>query len=331
MMPTVSVVLPTYNRLARLKTVLKGLEQQNYALQDFEVIVVSDGSTDGTEDYIRTVETPLDLRSFSQHNQGAAVARNFGLEKARGAIILFIDDDVVPAPQLIVEHMRIHQQDDGRTVVLGPMLTPPDYDMLPWVAWEQAMLEKQYKSMVAGDWQPTARQFYTGNTSLARQHLLDHEGFDPCFRRAEDVELAYRLADSGLRFQFNPEAVGYHYAERSFVSWERIPYEYGRNDVRFHVDKGQDWLLPTVYREYQGRNPMIRGLALVCLDRSTVSKISRLGLKWIAALGARAQVAALPKIAYSGIFNLQYYQGIADQLGGRKLFFAGLKAVPAAT
>ncbi|MCZ7672778.1 MAG: hypothetical protein M5U34_39505 [Chloroflexi bacterium] len=50
---------------------------------------------------------------------------------------------------------------------------------------------------------------------------------------------------------FNAEAVGFHYAERSFDSWLKIPYAYGRNDVRFTLEKNQDWLLPTIYREFK--------------------------------------------------------------------------------
>ncbi len=328
-MPTFSVVVPTYNRLARLKNTLAGLEQQQFPLADFEVIVISDGSTDGTGEYLQSIRTPLNFRGLTQVNQGAAAARNLGLEQAQGEIVLFVDDDIVPTPQLIAEHMHIHQNDDGHTVVLGPMITPPDFAMLPWVAWEQAMLEKQYNSMTSGRWAPTARQFYTGNTSLLRHHLVSHGGFDTHFRRAEDVELAYRLAKSGLRFQFNPKAIGYHYAERSFASWLKIPYDYGRNDVQFHVDKGQKWLLPTIFREFRRqRNPLIQLLTYICLDRSRLSSsvISRLGR--MAKFGSDVNLAGLTRIAYSGIFNLQYYQGVSDQLGGRKLFFNGVVTKP---
>ncbi|MBK8988839.1 MAG: glycosyltransferase [Chloroflexi bacterium] len=325
-MPILSVVLPTYNRLERLKMVLAGLEQQTFPLSEFEVLVVSDGSTDGTEAYLQTYAASFALRGLTQENQGPAVARNLGVAKASGDIVLFIDDDIVPAPQLIQEHLKIHQSDDGRTVVLGPMLTPPAFQMLPWVQWEQAMLEKQYNSIVSGRWQPSARQFYTGNTSLARQHLLDHGGFDPSFRRAEDVELAYRLSGSGLRFQFNPQAIGYHYAERSFSSWLKIPYDYGRNDVRFYKDKDQKWLLPAIFHEFRWqRNPLIQLLTYVCLGHTALSTAVVSGLARIAQTGSKMNWRGITRFAYSGIFNLQYYQGVADQLGGRKEFFSGFR------
>ena len=317
-MPPVSVILPTYNRLDRLQRVLTALENQAFPRDQFEVIVVSDGSTDGTRDYMQALASPLMITFVEQANQGVAVARNTGLNRATGDLVVFIDDDVVPSPQLIDEHVKCHAADN--VIVLGPMLTPPDFAMKPWVRWEQSMLMKQYDDMLRGRWTPTARQFYTGNTSLARRHVLDAGGFDPKFRRAEDVELAYRLAERGLRFIFNANAVGWHYAERSFKAWLEIPYVYGRNDVIFTRDKGQAWLLPTICYEFRGRHPLIRLMTHLCLDRAAVSRWA------IAVLKQIARVDRVSRMAYSGLFNLRHYQGLADELGGREQFFAGVQA-----
>lgn len=324
----VTVILPTYNRLARLKKALAGLAAQTYA--DFDLLVVSDGSTDGTDDFLQQPgffekpgSSPFSARALFQPNQGVAATRNHGLREATGELILFIDDDITPSPQLVAEHVAWHQAHGGDAVVMGPMLNPPDFAMQPWVEWEQAMLLKQYDDMVNGRWQPTARQFYTGNTSLRRQHLLDAGGFDANFRRAEDVELAYRLAERGLRFLFNPEAVGYHYAERSFASWIAIPYAYGRNDVIFTRDKGQSWLLPTIAYEFRyNRHPLIQRLTRLCLDRPRLSGLVIAASKQFAALSHRLRLGRLSRLAYSAIFNLRYYQGVSDELGGREAFFA---------
>jgi GT2 family glycosyltransferase len=318
----VSVILPTHNRLDRLKRVLAGLEHQSYALDDFEVIVVSDGSSDGTDAYLAALKTPLHFRSVTQPNQGVAAARNNGLKHATGELVLFIDDDVVPTPQLIAEHVRIHAEQADDVIVLGPMLTPDNFVMSPWVRWEQAMLAKQYRAMLSGKYQPSARQFYTGNTSLARAHLIAAGGFDANFRRAEDVELAYRLAQRSLRFIFNPDAIGYHYAERSFRSWLEIAYVYGRNDVIFTRDKHQHWLLPEVLKEFQDRNPLVKLLVRLCLDHDILSKCTLAWLRLVAYLGDRLGRERLVKTAHSGMFNLRYYQGVADEMGGRKRFFA---------
>ena len=328
-MTKISVVLPTYNRLERLKIVLAGLESQTYPLDQFEVVVVSDGTSDGTEAYLQAIESPLNLKPVLQKNQGPAGARNNGFQQASSDLILFIDDDVVPTSSLIEEHLKVHQMHQEDVVVLGPMMTPDpdDFDMHPWVQYEQLMLMKQYEDMISGAWEPTARQFYTGNTSLKRSYLIESGGFDTSFRRAEDVELAYRLADMGLRFLFCPEAVGYHYAERSFESWLSTPYQYGRNDVIFAREKGQTWLIPTTMYEFQGRNRLIKALTHLCLDRKILRNLACNGLKISATVGDKLNQPKLTKMAYSGLFNLQHYQGVSDELGGRKQFFDGVKSV----
>jgi len=320
-MPSLTIIMPTYNRLAQLQKVLSGLERQNHPLSDFEVVIVSDGSTDGTNEFLHTYVAPLLLRPFVQSNQGAAAARNLAIQMARGELVIFLDDDVVPEPQFVAEHVSAHQRATGDIVVLGPMLTPPDFALKPWVRWEQAMLYKQYGDIAAGRWQPTARQFYTGNASLARRHLLAVGGFDITFRRAEDVELAYRLAERGLTFLFNPKAVGYHYAERSFTSWLQTPYLYGRNDVIFARDRRQQWLLATIMAEFHQRHTFIKALTQLCLSRQTLSTIFVQALRRAAALSNFSGLNSIANRAYSGIFNLCYYQGMADELNGRQAFF----------
>jgi hypothetical protein len=69
---------------------------------------------------------------------------------------------------------------------------------------------------------------------------------------------------------------------------------------------------------------LIRVLAQMCLDRARFSALTITALKWTAQIGAAARVPAIPRMAYSGIFNLRHYQGVADELGGRARFFAGI-------
>jgi glycosyltransferase involved in cell wall biosynthesis len=325
-MAKVSIVIPTYNRLARLKQVIAAIERQTYPQRDIEVIIVSDGSTDGTDEYLSAIKAPLSLRFMPQANAGPAAARNKGIRNAQGDIVLFIDDDVVPNPELVTEHARMHENHPN-LVVLGPMLNPPDFTFSPWVAWEQAMLEKQYVAMRQGKWEATARQFYTGNTSLLRQVLLNSGGFDERFRRAEDIELAYRLEQQGVEFTFTMAAEAYHYAERSFTSWLQTPYIYGRHDIIFSREHHKD-ILSFVHEGYRQRNPLTHLSVSLCLDRPCLSDVVQFGAKWIADMSYKAGKfgGQISQAAYSAIFNLRYYQGVADELGGRKIFFGGAKA-----
>jgi glycosyltransferase involved in cell wall biosynthesis len=320
-----SIILPTHNRLNTLKLVLAGIQKLNYPAQQFELVVVSDGSTDGTDQFLANLQTPFRLKTIFQHNQGVASARNAGIECAQGEIVVFLDDDTLPVADFLSEHDRMHKQHGPKTVVLGPMLAPPGFRMAPWVSWEQARLQEQYRDMALGRWAPTPRQFFTANASIARRHLLRAGGFDVAFRRAEDVELAYRLDQHGLHFVFHPGAAVYHYAERSFKAWMAIPYAYGSNDVIFSHDRGQEWLLPTVFKEYNTRHALVKILISLCLSRKVTTQFVQAGLKRLLFFSDRFGLVGLSHLICGGLFNLRYYQGVTDGLGGRQAFYTATK------
>ena len=193
MEPLVSIVVPTFNRRSSLKRLLEALAEQTYPHASFEVVVVDDGSTDGSVELGRSLALPYALRVVEQPHDGPAAARNLGVEQARGALILFLDDDVVPLPDLITTHVATHQGNPN-SVVVGPMSPPSNWPRPAWIRWEEDKLEVQYRALLAGEYPCTPRQFYTANASLSRGQFLDVGGFDPRFQRAEDVELAFRLA-----------------------------------------------------------------------------------------------------------------------------------------
>lgn len=320
MAPTVSVVIPTFNRRARLGRVLAALASQTFPRDEFEVVLVSDGSTDGTDDYLESSNVPLPIVAVSQPNAGPAAARNRGVEIANGDLVLFVDDDVVAAPDLVEQHAKTHQRDGAGLVVIGPMLTPPDFRMNAWVSWEQAMLYKQYAAMKRGDWTATFRQFYTGNASLARSTLLDAGGFDTRFRRAEDVELAYRLDEAGCRFDFNPDAVGWHYADRSFASWLANAHDYGVNEVIFARDHHRPELLDIVRNDFAGRHRLVRWASRVGVRHPRVAPPLQSVLSASARASARVHAGSMARLLFSGTYNLAYYRGVADELGGPEAF-----------
>jgi glycosyltransferase involved in cell wall biosynthesis len=322
----ISVVIPTMNRLASLRLVVAGLMQQSYPADQFEVIVVSDGSTDGTDEYLSGLKTPFRLVPLLQPNLGAASARNAAITAALGELIVFLDDDTVPAADFLQVHERMQATSDDRVVLIGPMcLPPPPWRPSPWVYWELSRLEEQYHSMLSGEWRPTPRQFYTANASIARKKLIQAGGFDPNFRRAEDVELAYRLEAQGASFAYAPQAVVTHYAERSFLSWTAIPYAYGWNDVIFARQKGQSWLLPVIYREFHARHPLIKSLTWMCLNHRSLTRVLAQMMKLLALLFDRLGLTRLSQLPCSAVFNLLYYQGVSDGLGSRDAFFTAAR------
>lgn len=316
--PSVSIIVPTFNRRERLRRLLAGLEQPYRAGTRFEVVVAVDGATDGTDQMLATLHTSYPLRVLTQPNSGPAAARNRALEVARGDLVVFLDDDVEPVEGHLERHLAIHRR-DPYAVAIGPMLAPLGTKMAPWLRWEAAMLQKQYNAMLAGRFPPTPRQFYTANASVRREHALAVGGFDERFTRAEDVEFAFRLRDRGLRFLFDPHAAVLHEPDRTFQSWLRVPYEYGRHDVLMERSHRRGFIR-MAFEGWGDRHPLSRLLARWCV-----------GHPW----GLRATLTALEgAIRYapdrlqmalcSAMFNVQYWQGIAEETGLGAAVWRGL-------
>lgn len=314
--PLISVVIPTFNRLPRLKQVLGALSNQSLGNALFEVVVVSDGSTDGTKEYLSGY-TARPLVYAHQENAGPGAARNRGVHLARGRLILFIDDDIVATPTLVERHLAAHGE-SATTVVIGPMLDAPGFRYSPWVAWEQAMLYKQYRAMRESVFAPTFRQFYTGNASVARPLFLGAGGFNASFRRAEDIELAYRLDQLGATFVFDETAIAHHFAERSFASWIAAADAYGRNDVTFAREHEQHWLLPVMASEFKQRSVVTQLLVRSCLTRPRLGALASLLMQTIG--GAPRMIPKVSSVALSGLFALTYYSAAAKEYGDGAAF-----------
>ncbi|HEX9097385.1 MAG TPA: glycosyltransferase [Candidatus Dormibacteraeota bacterium] len=308
-----SIVTPTHRRTQSLLRMLDALATQDYPFDSFEAIVVADGGNDDILHALGRRQYPYRLRAFSQRQSGPAAARNRGLAEAAEPFVLFIDDDVLPAPSLVRQHAEAHRVPD--VVVIGPLLAATAARPSPWTAWEWATLNQQYRAMLAGEWEPTPRQFYTGNASVRLDHVRAVGGFNTQFRRGEDVELAWRLHKRGLRFVFNPLAEGEHLAERSFEAWLKAAHEYGRTDVMLErIRTGgdlPDWVRP----EFQYRHPYTKLLTRAVLSQPEIWRP-------IAASGHVAAVAscrfgwetAAVKVC-SALFTAAYWRGVAEQLG----------------
>ncbi len=308
-----SVIIPTYNRSASLRETLKALRGQTLSLSEFEVIVVSDGSTDDTERVLQEFaqEAGYMLRWSTQRNSGPAAARNRGVAEAQSDVIVFIDDDVEPVPECLERHLSHHAGGSDGIVVLGPLSPNPRYEKQEpvWIAWEHAKLQSVYNLFRPGGlYQGCAAgymHFYSGNASLRRQWLLEAGGFNTEFRRQEDVELAERLArQCGVTFQFDFDADGLHHPSRTLRSWLGIPSAYGQLDaerVRAGTLDGAD-----VAREAASRNRWTRGVVSLCIRFPVLLESMSLLLSYPAALAYRMGHRGLAFSALSAAYNARY-------------------------
>jgi glycosyltransferase involved in cell wall biosynthesis len=231
-----SIVIPTYRRPETLFPVLDALARQS-GPPAFEVVVVDDGSGDDTPHRLSAYRPPYPFRYFSQENAGPASARNRGVRSAKGRIILFLGDDTVPEPDLLAVHASAHADRRPYPVaVLGYTTWPQGLRVSPFLHHiNEYGLQFGY-GLIRDPEQVPFNFFYTSNVSLPRELLLQAGLFDTSFPHAawEDIEVAYRLMQRGMRMLYRPEAVARHYHDITFASFRRRQEKAGEAAAIFY-------------------------------------------------------------------------------------------------
>ena len=207
-----SVVIPTLNRLDRLRFVLPTLLSQTLAADAYEIVIADSQSTDGTAEYVKSLAAsdPLGRLRFAPGPYvGRAAARNAGIALARAPVILFTDADILAANDLLERHAQAHQP-GKRVAVVGCELQVRSFQDYEWQRdrpQERRPLHPSSRRRVS--W----LYFLTGNASARREDLLAVGGFDETFTGYghEDLELGYRLQKSGVELRYDPQAVNFHW------------------------------------------------------------------------------------------------------------------------
>jgi glycosyltransferase involved in cell wall biosynthesis len=231
-----SVVIPTFRRAETLFPVLDALAVQTDP-PEFEVVVVDDGSGDETPSRLSAYRPPYPFRFFSQENAGPASARNRGVREARGATVLFLGDDTVPEPPLLSIHARTHREKRPDPVaVLGYTTWPRGLKVSPFLHHiNEYGLQFGY-GLIRDPEAVPFNFFYTSNVSLPRDLLLEVGLFDTSFPHAawEDIEVAYRLMQRGMRMLYRPSAVARHHHDITFASFRRRQEKAGEAAAIFY-------------------------------------------------------------------------------------------------
>jgi O-antigen biosynthesis protein len=218
--PRISVVVCTHNGDPTLPECLSGLQALRYP--DYEVIVVSDGSTDETA----TIAREHGFRLIERDHVGLAAARNAGLEAATGDIVAYIDDDAFPDPDWLT-YLADAFTSAGWTGVGGPNV-PPRYGNL--VAEAVARAPGGPIHVLVSDRE--AEHIPGCNMAFRRSDLLAIGGFDPRFRAAgDDVDVCWRLQDHGGRLGFHPAAMVWHRRRSSIRGYWRQQRGYGEAEA----------------------------------------------------------------------------------------------------
>lgn len=223
--PAITVIVPTHNRASTLRHCLSALAHQDFAGR-FDVVVVMDGCVDDSARVVAEASRTLPVRGIEQRQQGPAAARNRGAAEARGAALLFIDDDIVLAPGAVRAHAEA--QERGPSLVIGPIETVALRPGLPTRSVEfWRAIRRRHESGLP----PTFLDVFTGNLSVPADAFRAAGGFDEKLRRSEDIELGYRLTRTGLPVVYAGGAAARQEFTKKTAEVLRDAEGYGRANV----------------------------------------------------------------------------------------------------
>jgi GT2 family glycosyltransferase len=308
-MKSLTIAIASYQRkddLVRLVRALNQLAQASpRSWAGVDVVVVLDGSTDGSEEALDGLRGELPVSVIWQENSGLAAARNAGLRAATGEIVWFLDDDLVPLPGVIELHRAAHEVNE-QVMLLGPCHLAPEIELFDLARqyWErQTELRSQSDRITRFDLISVA------NSSLPASLMRSVGGLDEQFvgYGLEDYEFGLRLLRAGTIVRFEPDAACWHYSVVDQHLSRLRRREEGRNMVRFlrmHPEVAGTYLPST----YPSRSMRV-------LDRLGVRSPTAL-----AAISKLAAFAADPIIRLSGrgqevralSYDASYAAGVAD-------------------
>ena len=202
----ISVVIPTYNRKLILKKCLFALENQilNKTITSYEVIVVDDGSTDGTKDWLLENKEKLPhVVLYEQDHGGPALGRNLGVIKSKNEVIIFIDSDLIVVKDFLINHVKellnYWQKFNRNCFTYGSVINTCNFENPDKENHKLTDMSFAY--------------FATGNVAIARDLLLKVGLFDTSFSLYgwEDLELGERLKQLGTKLIKCPKAKGFHW------------------------------------------------------------------------------------------------------------------------
>ncbi len=234
-----SIVIPTRDRRASVVRALQAILADVTPASGCEVIVVDNGSTDGTGAAVADVmaTSRLPIRLVSETRPGRAIACNTGASVARGRILILLDDDMEPQPGWLEAHLAAHARPD--VAVMGAVPTASR----PRTATGRYLADRfdRHLAKLASSGIGTFRDVYTGDFSLERERFLAIGGFDPTFSTYgnEDGDLAIRLGAAGVPIVFAPDAVARQHQDKDLVRAVADATSKGRNAValgRRHPD-----------------------------------------------------------------------------------------------
>lgn len=313
--PRLSVVIPTYERPERVVRLVEHLAEQTVSPDAFEVIVVDDGSREDPGPRILAAKTPYRLVFERQANKGPSAARHRGAEIARGEIVLFLDDDMIPSPGLLAAHIEAHRA-SPRALVVGALQSGEKVTKLSLFERLHARrLEELTASVRETGRSPRATEMYSGNMSVRRADYFAVGGFDRSLRRAEDTEIAMRLEDAGVKLVLAVDALAIHDSDHGTMeAGLRSAFAYGEVEQRISR-KYPDTPRASPWRYVDILSLLPQPALALGILAPAAGRVAARGMARVAtgldALGLEREALAATMVAY----GMEYFRGVRSETG----------------
>lgn len=204
----VSVVVSTFNRREIVLRTVQTLIDQDFPPEQYEIIVVVDGSKDGSTAALRALQARGSFRVLEQENRGLAGARNTGWQSAEHDLIIFLDDDMLCDRSLVRAHFDVHTESAAAIGVGAVLLNPSGPRTVARECFNREVGAYALRGIADLKPLPLSACIF-GNTSLRKRWLEESGGFDERYRMREDAEFAVRLAGLGVQPIFARRAIAH--------------------------------------------------------------------------------------------------------------------------
>ena len=222
---TFSIIIPTYNRLDELKELIPSIEAQDFIKDNIEIVIIDDGSTDGTREYIDTLGSPVHIIYYLQENQGPGPARNKGMAMATGDIFIFVDSDcLLPSQYLrqIVQSQEMHDYDafggpDTYHPSFSPLLKAINYSMTSFIG----------TGGTRGSTKSIAKYYPRSFNMGLKRAVYEGIGEFNDLRHGQDMDYSARIYEAGFKVGLIPTAYVYHKRRTSFWRFFKQIHNWG--------------------------------------------------------------------------------------------------------
>lgn len=252
-----SIIIPTYNRSEILSYTLESILRQSIDLNEIEVIVADDGSSDDTKEVVLRYQSKLKLKYVRQEDQGyrAGAARNLGIRSAESPVCIFLDNGILLSSQAIEAHLNVHEQSEEACTVIGYIYGFDDdnvhneelFRLVDYNNPDESIRQLQERGILdnreplyqeLGDdlskWPAPWVIFWSGNISVKTEVLFRVGLFDEYYTTwgGEDTDLGLALEKHHVRFVLSRQADSIHYPHKKDSTWQVDPEERERDFER---------------------------------------------------------------------------------------------------